>query len=174
MRSPVQPVKYVCADEAPQSSTPATRNAITVSVERLRSLLLDPDVDRLLREKRRRSASPVARSSEPSASPVRALYGEASRASARTRRAVWRHDQSETFAPRGSDKELPGCQTFTDAHLRSLVLHVTSATKPDRAGRDARKAEDEACGVQHKAGVSAETSSVSTRVSSMPWSWISR
>src|SRR5690348_6245101 len=66
------------------------------------------------------SAVAVAARSDPIASAVRSLYGAASSASVRSRRAVRRHDQSETRTGRSIDRWLPACQTLT-ALLRGLL-----------------------------------------------------
>src|SRR5919108_5404048 len=119
MRSPVQPVKYVWAEEARIVPTPATTKRATIHQSCARSLWRIPwSIASLARYGGARLAA-VAASNERIARAVRSLYGAARRASVATRRAVARQDQSSTCAARSRIRCPPGCQTLT-----GVLFHV--------------------------------------------------
>ena len=112
MRSPVQPVKYVCAALARRLASPAATKSATMTVSASTSPVLMPSSMASLARSGGASAVSVAATSEPIASPVRRRYGAARRASVETRRTVRAHDQSFTSAPRCIVRWDPACQTL--------------------------------------------------------------
>ena len=148
MRSPVQPVKYVCAELATRAATPATtKSATTIDERRAGRRRGSRRRRRAWRGTAARAPCSVAASSEPSASAVRRLYGAASRASVATRRAVRRHDQSATSRPALGVRWEPGCQTLTRravlrgsrrARRRDAPTSARPPTPQPRCGKVAR------------------------------------
>ena len=115
MRSPVQPVKYVCAVARRAAREPGDEEEATTIESARRS----PFADRRRRSRASRGTAARARSASRRAAsraraPCGALYGAVSRASVAMRRAVVRHDQSSTCAALHRRCE-PACQTLTRA-----------------------------------------------------------
>ena len=135
IRSPVQPVKYVCAALVPRFRTPAITKSTTMIVSVCRSCFAIPSsIARPARYGGARAVAVAARS-EMIASAVWRLYGAARRASVVTRRTVRCHDQSSIFtASRSLVRWLPGCQTFIRCPpLRSLPRGARTRLRANRA-----------------------------------------
>ena len=134
IRSPVQPVKYVCAALVPRFRTPAITKSTTMTVSVCRSCFAIPSsIARPARYGGARAVA-VAASSEMIASAVWRLYGAARRASVVTRRTVRCHDQSSTFTgSRFLVRWLPGCQTLIRQPPRSLRRGARTRPRAARA-----------------------------------------
>src|SRR5581483_9792390 len=84
------------------------------------------------------SAVAVAASSETIENAARGLYGAISRASTASRRRVWRHDQSTTFAPRSCIRCEPGWWTLIDASFQGSRRPAASRRHPRPGGEPTR------------------------------------
>ena len=141
IRSPVQPVKYVCAELGDQvRERRRRRNSATITVERVQ--VAAGGSRRRARASRgtaAASAVSVAARSEPIASAVRRLYGAASRASVEIRRAVRRHDQSSTLAPRCIGQVRPGLPDPHARRPRGVACTCRETHLPDPMARAYRR-----------------------------------
>src|SRR5712691_1169647 len=113
IRSPVQPVKYVCADDVAIVPIPARMNSATMLHSAPALWRRMPWSIASFARYGGASEIAVARSRKKIAAAVRPLYGAVRRVSVEMRRTVARQDQSSTFAPRSRIMCPPGWWTLT-------------------------------------------------------------